>query len=137
MMKLLIPFLISMGFAFGQTTSICGPTAPHCAVLTWGVPSPLPSGSITYAVYRLTGTCPAQPATVAAATTAGFTQIATGFTNLTYTDTAVAPGATYCYFSVDESGGVAATQSNPSDVVQAVIPNQNASPASLVLQGVQ
>ena len=72
--------------------------------------------SITYAVYRLNGACPAiAPTSVSGS---GFTQInATGITTTTYTDSTVTPG-TYCYFG---TAFINSTQSVPSNDAQGII----------------
>jgi hypothetical protein len=96
--------------------------AQHSVGLAWGAPTGTPA-AVSYNAYRLTGTCPAAPATVAAALTAGYTKINTAAITLTaYTDSSatLAPSTTYCYFvtAVSSSGA----ESVPSNQAPATIP---------------
>jgi hypothetical protein len=80
----------------------------HSVVLTW-VASP--DTGVTYNVFRLVGSCPASG-------TVGFTQLnTTPITVLTYTDTAVTVGNSYCYYATAVLGGFESVPSNLAPVV--------------------
>jgi len=89
----------------------------HSVALTWTASTDAAANpSITYAVYRLNGACPAVAPTSVSGS--GFTQInATGITTTTYTDSTVTPG-TYCYFA---TAFINSTQSVPSNDAQGII----------------
>jgi len=95
----------------------------HNVTLTWT--DPMNPGVETYNVYRMTGTCP----TVPPVTTAGFTLVnAAPISALTFVDTGVTFGTTYCYVVTTV---VAMVESPPSVPAQATIPPF--SPASLTI----
>jgi hypothetical protein len=92
---------------FGQT---------HSATLSW-TDTANPPGA-TYNVFRLTGNCPASEPT----TTAGFTQLnTTPITSMTYKDTTVVAGQTYCYI-LTAGVGTIQSASAPSGDAQATVP---------------
>jgi len=110
-LAILICLLAAANPVFAQTPP------PHSVVLTWtNSVDAAANPSITYAVYRLNGACPAVAPT--AVSGSGFTQInTTGITTTTYTDSTVTPG-TYCYFG---TAFLNSTQSIPSNDAQAII----------------
>jgi hypothetical protein len=112
----------------GQTTRVViGAIGPHSVAMTWVASIDAAANpTLGYQVYRLNGACPSvMPATVAAATAAGFALIsgATPITVITYSDTGFPapplPPGTYCYFVV---ANLAGTQSVPSTPAQAIVP---------------
>jgi len=108
MKKLLISLFLFAGFAFGQQT--------HSATPTW-TDTANPSGT-TYNAWRASGTCPSPGPTTTPPS--GFTQLnAAAITAMTYTDTTVAAGATYCYVL---TAVTSAGQSVPSGTGQGTIP---------------
>jgi hypothetical protein len=87
-------------------------TPTHQVTVSW-TDTVNPTGT-DYNVYRLTGTCPS-------GTPTGFTLLnATPLSVMTYADTAVTGGTTYCYYvtAVNSSGSSA-----PSSTVQAAVPS--------------
>ena len=94
---------------------------PHTVTLSWTDPNN-PTGT-QYNVYRQTSACPA----TAPATVAGFTKLnSTPVTGLSFVDTPVLVGTTYCYVVTATNGTV---ESGPSpDAGAAPLPF---SPASL------
>lgn len=104
MKRLLALFVFALG-AFAQS---------HSATLTWTVPTE-PSGT-GYDVYRAVGTCPSS-----GIGTLSYTLLnSTPLTVLTYTDTTVTGGTTYCYYVTASLSGV---QSGPSPTAGAAIPS--------------
>jgi hypothetical protein len=96
--RYLIAFLLLAGAVHAQG---------HQAVLNW---TASPSTGITgYNVYKITGVCPASPTLTAF----GPKLASTTSTVLTYTDTAVIAGGTYCYvvtaFTTGGESGFAGT----------------------------
>ena len=91
-------------------------TQSHYVTLTW-TDTANPTGT-QYNVYRLTGTCPVTPPTLSSLE--GFTVLnATPLTVLTYKDSAVTGGTSYCYFTTAVSG---TNQSAPSNTVPGTVP---------------
>lgn len=87
----------------------CLPGFAQSVTVSWNAST---TTGVTYSLYRLFGTCPTG--------TSGFTLIASGLTALTYSDTAVVAGDTYCYYatSVDGTGDA----SVPSNTAAATVP---------------
>lgn len=107
-MKRIIAFLFFAAAALAQTG--------HSSTLTWQ-DTQNPTGT-TYNAWRASGACPATAPT--STPPAGFTLLNTvPIASLTYVDTAVTAGNTYCYVvtAVGPNG-----QSSPSNDAQAVIP---------------
>lgn len=77
----------------------------HSAVLTWGAASDATVGS-TYNVYRAAAVCPASGI-------AGVTFIKEGNTSaLTFTDSTVVVGSSYCYYVTQMVGTAESAPSN-------------------------
>ena len=121
-MKRLFPLLALLaafaGISAAQTGAAGCPIQTHCALLSWTASATL---NATYNVWRLTGACPA----VQPLSTLPFTQInadpipGTPAPSVTYTDTTVAGGTTYCYVVTAVLGS---SQSGPSNDAQGAIP---------------
>lgn len=110
-MKSLLRSLVLFAFCFALKAQ-----ATHSATLTW-TDTVNPTGT-TYNAWRLTGTCPSPGPS--STPPSGFTQInSAAITAMTYVDTTVAAGQTYCYVvtAVGTSG-----QSNPSNTAGATVP---------------
>lgn len=79
----------------------------HQAVLSWSAPSDATTGS-TYNVYRAVGVCP----------TSGLGSLtfvklnSTGITGLSFTDTSVSVGNSYCYYGTQVQGSAESVPSN-------------------------
>lgn len=102
--------------------SLIAQTLTHSVTLTWVNPAQNPTGTTT-SLYRLTGTCPASPPVTSPPS--GFTQLTTGLTTSTYTDSSVAGGTTYCYVAVAVSGSSLSAPSNTATgAVPATFPPQ-------------
>lgn len=108
----LIALVLFSRCAFSQTRAEVKLTASaHQVVLTWGAsPDAGANSSLTYGIYRNAGVCPT-------GTPSGFTQVATGVTALTYTDSSITPGS-FCYYVIAQLNG---SQSAPSNLVVAAI----------------
>lgn len=89
-----------------------GPAANHSVALVW-----VPPTGVTLLgsnVYRIVGSCPANPSLTA------FTKLNTSpIQGTTFTDTAVTAGSTYCYTQTNVASG---GESGTSNLVQVVIP---------------
>lgn len=100
-MKRFLLLILLAGLAFAQS---------HSVTLNW-VASTTPG--VTYNVYKLTGACPA-------GTPTGFAIInSSPITALTYSDTAVVAGATYCYYGTAVLNGA---ESGPSNTAAGAVP---------------
>ena len=79
----------------------------HSATLSWAAPSDATASS-TYNVYRATGVCPAT-----GLGTLVFSKInSTAITTLSYVDSSVAIGTSYCYYGTQVQGTVEAAPGN-------------------------
>lgn len=86
-------------------------------VLSW-MDSANPSGT-TYFAWRLSGSCP--PTAPTSTPPSGFAQLnTTAISGLTYTDSAVSPGDSYCYTVTAQ--GASGPQSIPSNTSGATVP---------------
>lgn len=83
--------------------------AGHSVTLEW---TSSPDAGVTYNIYRAAVSCPTSGIPSAP------TKIGTGINLLTYTDSAVSVGSTYCYYATASLSGL---ESVPSNTVQAVI----------------
>ncbi len=84
----------------------------HSVALNWTASSDAAGNpTLAYNVYRLVGACPSGAPT-------GFTKVASSVTTVSYTDTAVSVGNTYCYYVTSVLNGL---ESVPSNAVAAVI----------------
>jgi hypothetical protein len=92
----------------------------HQAILSWTA-SPT-TGVTGYNVYKITGVCPVNPTLGAF----GPKLSSTTATVLSYTDTAITPGTTYCYVVTAFTAG---GESNFSGSLQATVPVFTASTA--------
>ena len=72
----------------------------HSAVLSWAAPSDATSTS-TYNIYSTPNACPSS-----GLGTLTWTKIASGLAALTYTDTTVTVGNSYCYYATQVQGGI-------------------------------
>ena len=90
-----------------RTRAVAAATV-HSVVLTWLASA---DAGVAYNVYRLAGTCPSSG-------TAGFTLLASAVTALTYTDTTVTVGSSFCYYATATLNGL---ESVPSNLAPAVI----------------
>lgn len=91
--------------------------ASHSAALTWTASA---TSGATYQVLR------------SASATGSFTQIATGVTGLTYTDSGLSASTQYCYEVIAQSTGN--SDSAPSNVVcGSTLQNQTAPPGALTV----
>lgn len=109
-MKRLLAFLLFTVAAFAQT---------HSVTLTW-TDTLNPSGT-NYNAYRLNGACPGGPG-IQLPNTTGFQKLnSSPLATMTYKDTSVVAGQTYCYLltSVTSSG---TGETGPSVDSQAVVP---------------
>ena len=96
--------------------------AGHSVVLTWSAST---DPGAAYNVYRAAGTigggnsvtCPAAPV-IPLPVGSAWTQITTGVTATTYTDTAVSAGSAYCYAATSTLSGL---ESGPSNVASALV----------------
>jgi len=111
--------------ALALATTLAAQPAPHSAIISWSTPADATTGT-TYEVWRLNTACPGQ----AGAQTLGWSQIATGLTATTYTDTNLAVGKTYCWMVTQRQNGV---RSYPSNLIGlTLLPN---SPTITIQQG--
>ena len=111
---------------------------PHSAALAWDASTDsTPTNPGTYSVYRA-------PQVAGACGT--YARIASGIAVLTFTDTSVAAGASYCYtvsFVHTESGQPISTESDPSTppllvtIPGTVVPPKPAAPTNLRAVAVQ
>ena len=75
----------------------------HQVVLSWATPDDA-TAAATYNIYRSPGLCPAS---------SGFIKInSTGITGLSFTDTTVQVGKSYCYYGTHVEGTVESVPSN-------------------------
>lgn len=73
----------------------------HQVVLTWQTPDDA-TALATYSIYRASGLCPQT----------AFAKIASGITTLSYTDSAVQVGKSYCYYGTHVESGSESVPSN-------------------------
>lgn len=67
----------------------------------------------TYSIYRAAGTFTGTGTTCPAISAAGYTELTSGITGTTYTDTAVTVGDAYCYYATAVSSeGLSSVPSN-------------------------
>lgn len=78
----------------------------HFVVLTWQAPADATAGSL-YNIYRATGGCPAS-----GLGTLAFSKIGSGLSALTFTDSSVVVGNSYCYYGTQTQGSVEAAPGN-------------------------
>jgi hypothetical protein len=103
--------LIVIGLILGLAGAATLAQAAHQVVLTWVASTSTVTG---YNVYRLAGVCPASVSMPA------FTKLTTTpVTTLTYTDTAVTAGSTYCYAITSVATG---GEGSPNGTLQVAIP---------------
>jgi fibronectin type 3 domain-containing protein len=94
------------------TRAVSQTAATHSVALNWTASSDAAANpTLAYNVYRLVGACPSGSPT-------GFTKVASSVTTVSYTDTAVSVGNTYCYYVTSVLNGL---ESVPSNAVAAVI----------------
>lgn len=86
--------------------------ASHSVVLSWGAsPDAAANPSLVYNVYRANSSCPASGAP------SGASKIGSNVASLSYTDTAVSVGQSYCYYVTASLNSLESVPSNDGNAV--------------------
>jgi hypothetical protein len=109
--------IVTIGSLMPQQGNLKASVSGHQASFTWNAsPSAAANPTLTYTLYRMSGTCPATPPT---AEPGPFTAIMSGITGTAATDTSIVPG-TWCY---QLSAKVGTNESIPSNMVVVILAN--------------